>query len=240
MSLVAMSLGRVADADFVHLATGEKYSELYQFVTGPIHAHLLGFVAFKACWEPNFFPGFTHSTSLPEFFPQLFEWMRALHQSFPEDVNSDWRFCLKRAWEAKDQKGMHPLTIDYLLQKVALPKVERPNDVYDAVAEISRKAHQNAKKTRQRRERGIKEQENRFKDSLISNWMPAALWCRSSVEILRIIEPQAAMTSDDVTALETEMSRLGLHRPPIGRTNLLERELARAEDKFFKHYGTDL
>lgn len=199
-----------------------KHREIFQFVSTTNFGVQIGFAAFHARKSIHYIPTFSESLKFPEFMNAVasarcagvkdgriktdsgtIEYLAKMHEKLEADpVAFDWYFKQAQS-EASD-------SISFAREIHSL--IQRKKEAEDQAMRRAKAANRSGEVREARK--------SRFKDLLINNWIIAALWCRSSSDILDIIEPgwmKPARASErvdhawkTVKALDADMSRLGL------------------------------
>jgi hypothetical protein len=201
--LMAMEGEKDFDAD--------KHRELFHFVSATDLGILIGVSAASARRNRRFFRAFSESTRLPGFMDAVAAAQNASKIRRKTNPAADWMESLATAYDEAEE---NPERYDWYFRQALGAAPDSLTFSRDLHAMIQRKAYA-ATKDKKREEEALrkgvtrKARTNRFQDMLAAHWIDAALWCRSSAGILKILEP-GSCKGENVEALETDITRLKL------------------------------
>jgi hypothetical protein len=183
----------------------EKHDEVLKFVlSGPL-GMAIGTCSVEARWHSaRSMAAFRASTKLPGFLKAALMWSRLdLEPELRRGEMPKWPDLLERAVK---QLGENEALDSYWLD---FCKAES-SDTQDYVKRLSDAHRRTAEAARKKKDRGRKAMANRFKDHLKAYWITLALWCRTTSGILAILRPDTTDGASDLTAIDKDISRLGL------------------------------
>ncbi|MEI7956940.1 MAG: hypothetical protein WCJ66_17385 [Verrucomicrobiota bacterium] len=174
-----------------------------------ISAHPLGRVLSRAAWVANSLPAFWD-----DFVPsaRLDGFVSALEAWAADFMQEGFDGMAELPWVIKNVVGNDEVAADFWLT-ACQQNIGDAGAYLGAVSKIKRKVDDAANK---KKERNRIPRTSEFKDALQCLWVPAALWRKSTNDIVVILAPRERQTADAIDRVNKDISDLGFtasHRP---------------------------